>query len=107
MSDKRPAVDLSNTEVWKSQHALHLKSNHLVAGHPVKVEIKVDFYDFQSYARVSVFEPAGLKWNYLDSIPYQMMQSTDQGDFAADEAELLRRAENILTPVTPSAFLKR
>lgn len=42
-------------------------------GLKIKIDIKSDSYDFQSYARVSVF--SDLKWNIVDTIAYSNMQT--------------------------------
>lgn len=42
-------------------------------GLKIKIDIKSDSYDFQSYARVSVF--SDLKWNVVDSISFSNMKT--------------------------------
>jgi len=44
-------------------------------GMKIKIDIKSDSYDFQSYARISVFEPQSLAWNNLSHIPYANMKT--------------------------------
>jgi hypothetical protein len=41
----------------------------------VRLKIKSDSYDFQSYARADVFNPESLSWNPLASIPYSNMKT--------------------------------
>lgn len=44
-------------------------------GHKLKIQIDIDSYDFQSGAKISVFDPQKLKWNHLQSIHYSRMES--------------------------------
>lgn len=41
----------------------------------VRIKIKSDSYDFQSYARAEVFDQAALKWNQVASIHYSKMST--------------------------------
>jgi len=48
-----------------------------IADKKVKVEIKSDSYDFQSYARVSVFNENDLEWKKIDSVHYSRMNTKE------------------------------
>lgn len=64
-------------------------------GKKLRICIKRDSYDFQSYARIELWsEPEG-KWNYVHNIPYPEMacvQSALGGKMEEDARELLRMA---------------
>lgn len=44
-------------------------------GLKIKISITSDTYDFQSYARLSAFNPQTLDWNVIDSIPFSNMKT--------------------------------
>lgn len=44
-------------------------------GLKIKIDIKSDSYDFQSYAKLSVFNSHELSWNIVDSIPFSNMKT--------------------------------
>jgi hypothetical protein len=48
-----------------------------IADKKVKVEIKSDSYDFQSYARVSVFNENDLEWKKIDSVHFSNMNTKE------------------------------
>lgn len=71
----------------------------------IRIRIKSDSYDFQSYARVDVCSPATLSWNRIGEIPYANMSTPfklgyKQGAgielFEADFAKLVEQAKIIL-----------
>lgn len=47
----------------------------------LKLHVKVDSYDFQSYARIWVWNKEGLKWNLVHSIPYPEMETVKKEVF--------------------------
>lgn len=81
-------------------------------GYKIKIDIKSDSYKFQSYARVSTFDPNQLKWNILTSIHYSLMETPNElyykvqqnakdgssvaSFFTADHNKLIKEAEDIL-----------
>lgn len=83
---------------WNLKHVLRFRSHQLL------VEVKRDSYDFQSYARIKLFD--GYKWNLLANIPYANMKSlsvsyvqkqeTVEPCLQADADELLRIATDLL-----------
>jgi hypothetical protein len=63
-------------------------------GHKLKIQIDIDSYDFQSGAKISVFNPQKLKWNYLQSIHYSRMESVkDEAVFYQRRVADLRFSE--------------
>jgi len=44
-------------------------------GHKLRITIDIDSYDMQSSARIKIFNPTDLAWNFLASIPYSLMAS--------------------------------
>ena len=73
----------------------------------LKIEISSNAYDFQSYARISVFSKESLQWNVVASIQGPAMKTphglyaqradgTQERHFVADRKELIRQAGNIL-----------
>lgn len=68
-------------KIIKEEYSLGQQSAQLTKiiegdkGLKIKIEIKSDSYDFQSYARVSVFNSSELKWNGVDHIPFANMQT--------------------------------
>lgn len=79
-----------------------------LCGHKVRISIRSDSYDFQCYARIHVWRPAMLDWSHVHAIPYQQMRTKPglcylpngagmaPGNFAADIAELMRVAKEVL-----------
>lgn len=81
------------------------EAHYLLCGQKVWVEIHADFYDFQSYARAHVYDPAKRTWNALASIPYSQMKSKRQivpyakytlAGYEEDVTALLKKAAVIL-----------
>lgn len=71
----------------------------------VRIRIKSDSYDFQSYAIAEVYSPHTLSWNELDKIPYGNMRTPAKlayktgatiKEFEGDFDTLLERAKIIL-----------
>lgn len=69
--------------------------------HRLRLVIKRDFYDFQSFARVQRWN--GTKWEFVDNIAYANMKSqastyanVTNDNFKADRDELLRRTKLVL-----------
>jgi hypothetical protein len=68
-------------ELIKEDYSLGTQSANLTkiikseSGLKIKIDIKSDSYDFQSFARVSVFNPSELKWNVISSIPFGNMST--------------------------------
>lgn len=89
--------------VWNSQQSWYYESLHFLPGNiKIKIEIRRNAFDYQSYARASSFD--GDKWNVIANIPHPFMQcmgvkynQTDvkAKDFYKDEEELLTQCEMI------------
>lgn len=80
------------------------------SGLKIRVDIKSDSYDYQSYARVSVFNKLGLQWNIIDTIPFSNMKTPPKlyyqvkqqnptilaQYFSEDSKTLVKNAEEVL-----------
>ena len=89
---------------WKEHQSAHyeavVKWDNPVA--TLRVQIKRDTYDYQSYARIHKWD--GDKWQFITAIPYPLMESEafaydepKEADFQADFLRLLSEANAILT----------
>lgn len=96
-------------------HAIYKRHNETL-----RIAIHRDSSDFQSYARIEIYDPTQKRWNPLGHIPYRRMavhqqKRTQHGSidavsyvadlspegralFEQDTAELLRQAAIILEP---------
>jgi len=77
----------------------------LWGGLRIRVEIKRDSYDFQSYGRVKVFDPETRQWNFLHEIPYSKLavlgasyvdRTVKSHLFHRDKTILIKKAKLIL-----------
>jgi hypothetical protein len=99
-----------NKEVGLGRQDLNYKEIAEIAGHKVRVRIKSDSYDFQSYAIVEVFSE--LKWNQVDFIHFSQMNtpeglyykvdrngelSTSECHFKKDRDALIKIASEVLS----------
>ena len=66
-------LDIISREFSKSKQSFNLLSNYRIDNKSIKIEIKLDSYDFQSYARSYLFTDQG--WEIIYSIPYGNMES--------------------------------
>jgi hypothetical protein len=92
---------------WKTRQAWCYRFLTKIEGYSVKISIKRDSYDDQSFARADVWSDAELKWNLAATIPYPDMQTlylsytADNGDdyhwWEWDEEALLEEVRWILT----------
>lgn len=106
-------MKIIKTEYGKGTQSIELKEiRESEEGLKIKIDIKSDSYSFQSYARVSTFDPNQLKWNVLTSIHYSVMETPNElyykvpqnakdGSsvalfFKADQDKLIKEAEDIL-----------
>lgn len=94
-------------KVWKSQQSWNYES---LLSHPngkrVRIRIKRDAFDYQSYALAECFDAEANKWNEVASIPYPQMSclkvsyiqdTATMKDFQEDEKTLLGEAEIVLS----------
>jgi hypothetical protein len=68
-------------------------------GHKLRISIKRDSYDFQSYARIELWSDTEGKWNFVHSIPYPEMacvKSAFDSKMEEDAATLLTIAQLII-----------
>lgn len=59
---------------FKGSQSINYQSIIKFNGKKLKIEIKKDSSDSQSYARISIWSDASLTWNLLNNIPYSQMQ---------------------------------
>jgi len=62
------------TEILNSQ-AMGYTEIIKIGEEKIRITIKSDSYDFQSYARVKVWNAKDKKWNFVDSISYSEMNT--------------------------------
>ena len=94
-----------------TQSVNYVKIIENAEGTKIKIDIKSDSYDFQSYARVSAFSPTDLKWNTISSIAFSEMKTPAQlyykiggkspasivsDEFEQDTQELTNQAADII-----------
>jgi hypothetical protein len=92
---------------WQDRQSWNYQFLTKIEDIPVKVSIRRDSYDFQSYARAYVWSDEGMEWRLAASLPYEDMDTldlpayVDDGRdwryFEADEAALLEEVRWILT----------
>lgn len=51
---------------------------HNASGKKLLVKIYSDSYNFQCYATIDIYDPANVKWNRLDFIPFSNMKTPDK-----------------------------
>jgi len=90
---------------WKGQQSLEYDATYALRKRKVRVRIKRDAYDFQSYARAEVWYPKEMRWNQVAEVPYPMMESLKASYYSraepgrwwsTDETRLLEEAAAIL-----------
>lgn len=91
----------SSTTIIENREFRGRQSRNLIrivktaTGHKLRICIKRDSYDFQSYARIELWSDTEGKWNLVHSIPYVEMacvRAAFEGKMEEDAAELLRIA---------------
>ena len=69
---------IHKSEISWSKQAAHYKRVFLLGeSDMLKISIKRDSYDFQSYARLSRWD--GKQWNLVSEIPYSKMNAVKDG----------------------------
>lgn len=66
--------DLNFTGIYEDTH-----------DNKLKVTLKRDSVDFQSYGRIEIYSPAEKKWNFLDHIHYSQLAIMKDSYYARDE----------------------
>lgn len=67
-------ANIINREFFNGEQSYNLLSNYRFGNKSIKIEIKRDSYDFQSYARSYLFTDQG--WESIYSMPYEKMRTT-------------------------------
>tara|TARA_R100001594_G_C3936520_1_gene239532 strand:+ start:85 stop:405 length:321 start_codon:yes stop_codon:yes gene_type:complete len=62
-------------EYFNGQQSVGFEGLYEYKNHKLKIRIKIDSYDFQSSAKIFIFDKQELNWNLLASIPYSKMES--------------------------------
>ncbi len=87
-------VKVIEKEYFNGRQSVEFKGIYEYKGHKLKINIDIDSYDFQSSARISIFNPQKLEWNYLQSIHYSRMASVkDEAVFYQRRVDDLRFSE--------------
>lgn len=91
---------------WNTNQSWNFTSHWHFADHKLRVRIRRNAYDDQSFAEVSKLDPTTGDWNILRSLPIRecvcstisyIRKGVTAGDFAADEQALLRAARTLLS----------
>ena len=100
-------TERNTLRVWKGHQSWNYRAIWTVRGKKVRVTIKVDSYDFQSYGRAEILSETKDKWNVISSIPgeqlatYQKIGAYDRDitaeAFKEDEQRLIAEIELILS----------
>lgn len=105
MSTKKLAAKPLQIRIWKTSQAAHYEQLAKLGKFKIRISIRRDSYDFQSYAVASVFDTAKLAWNNVYTIPYAKMASlktvNPHGEpvgvnFSADVVDLIAGIQAIL-----------
>tara|TARA_R110000787_G_scaffold195733_4_gene307120 strand:- start:2910 stop:3248 length:339 start_codon:yes stop_codon:yes gene_type:complete len=68
-------VKTITTRYFNGTQSTEFTGIYEIKGNKCKINIDVDSYDMQSSAKISVFNPQELKWNFLSSIPFKQMDT--------------------------------
>jgi hypothetical protein len=94
----------SQDAVYKENFTLTASSEDMARDFKLRISIKRDSYDKQSYAQLSAFSEQTLSWNIIDSIHYSKMNlctnntsyvSVTENDFLQDRKTLLALAKDL------------
>lgn len=77
----------------KGSQSINFEGVYKIGENKVRINIKRDSYDNQSYARAKVFNPTELNWNFLAEIPYSEAQVVKQDVFCYRKPENLNMDE--------------
>ncbi len=89
--DTKVRMKTIEKEYFNGRQSVEFKGIYEYKGHKLKINIDIDSYDFQSSAKISVFDPQKMKWNYLQSIHYSRMASVkDEAVFYQRRVDELR-----------------
>lgn len=98
-------------KAWHAEQSWYYEALWEASGEKLRLRIRRNTYDFQSYAIIEIYDPAQRKWNDLAAIPFANMASmainayTRPEDFErnhlirnfeADENTLLNEARMVL-----------
>lgn len=81
---KKP-VPISEVRLENANQSWYYTRDHKYRGELLRVEIRVNHYDFQSYTRVLIFDVVNRKWNHLTSLPYSQASSSKIGCYWPEE----------------------
>lgn len=96
MAKKNPPYSIIETREFRgtqSHNLTRIVKTH--QGHKLRIHIKRDSYDFQSYARIELWSETEGRWNFVHGIPYgeiACVKSALDSKREEDAAELLRTA---------------
>lgn len=98
----------TDSHITRSRDDVIFTANYNIGGFKVRVKIRSNSYDFQSYAIVEVWNKDLLKWNRLESIHYSDMKTPAglnyqpksvvlDSQFVDDTNALVKMAEGLLS----------
>ena len=97
--------EIINREFSKGTQSFNFLGNYRIGNKSIKIEIKLDSYDFQSYARSYLFTDQG--WELIYSMPYNNIMAVRKKlyyfkfnecakEFQIDESLILNISKKIL-----------
>lgn len=96
MAEKNPRYSIIESREFRGTQSRNLtRVVKTGQGHKLRIRIKRDSYDFQSYARIELWSETEGKWNFVNNIPHPEMacvKSAFDGKMEEDAVELLRIA---------------
>ncbi len=80
-------------EYFNGKQSVEFEGLYEYKKNKLKIDIDIDSYDYQSSARISIFDKQEVKWNLLASIPYSKMESNMV--FCYRKVDELRHSEKL------------
>lgn len=73
---KMANATILSREYFNGKQSVEFEGLYVYKKNKLKIDIDIDSYDYQSSAKISIFDKQELNWNLLASIPYSKMEST-------------------------------
>ena len=89
----KTALKVLERTMYNTRQSIHFKGMYELSGIKLRINIRKDSYDFQSYARVYVLNKEEREWNVLHSIPYPQMEAVKKNVFHGRPADELTFSE--------------
>jgi hypothetical protein len=101
--------NIEDSRAWLGDQSVHFEQHWTMFDEVLRVSIKRNVHDFQSYAKVEIWSPNNRNWGFLCSIPIQALDCravtyvrdpnnpADRRLLEASCAELISKARLILS----------